>query len=119
MEEALAAYGRAADYEVAEVTTAATFQIADLYHRFSKDLFDSERPSGLNAAELEQYEILLEEQAYPFEEQAIELHEVNAQRTKEAIYDEWVQASLEKLAELMPMRYAKHELGEAFVLTIQ
>jgi TolA-binding protein len=119
MEDALAAYGRAADYEVAEVTTAATFQIADLYHQFSKDLFDSERPSGLNATELEQYDILLEEQAYPFEEQAIELHEVNARRTKEAIYDEWIQASLVKLAELMPVRYAKQELGEALVLAIQ
>ena len=119
MEDALAAYGRAADYEVAEVTTAATFQIADLYHRFSKDLFDSERPPGLDAAELEQYDILLEEQAYPFEEQAIELHEVNSARTKDGIYDEWVQASLAKLAELMPVRYAKRELGEDLVVAIE
>ena len=118
MEDALAAYGKAADYEVAEVTTAATYQIADLYHHFSKELFDSERPNGLNAAELEQYEILLEEQAYPFEEQAIELHEVNATRTKEGLYDEWIQASLRKLAELMPVRYAKRELGEDLVVAI-
>jgi tetratricopeptide (TPR) repeat protein len=118
MEDALAAYGRAADYEVAEVTTAATFQIADLYHHFSKELFDSERPAGLNAGELEQYDILLEEQAYPFEEQAIELHEVNSARTKEGIYDEWIQSSLQKLAELMPVRYAKRELGEDLVVAI-
>ena len=118
MEEALDAYGRAADYEVAEVTTAATFQIAELYNRFSQDLFDSERPANLNAAELEQYDILLEEQAYPFEEKAIELHEVNAARTGSGVYDEWVQASLAKLALLMPVRYAKDEQGEAVVATI-
>ena len=103
---------------MAEVTTAATFQIAELYNRFSQDLFDSERPANLNAAELEQYDILLEEQAYPFEEKAIELHEVNAARTGSGVYDEWVQASLAKLALLMPVRYAKDEQGEAVVATI-
>lgn len=119
MEDALDAYGRAADYGVAEVTTASNYQIAELYNRFSQDLFDSERPPGLSADELEQYDILLEEQAYPFEEQAIELHEVNAQRTAEGVYDEWVQASLAKLAELMPVRYAKEELGESLVAVIR
>ena len=39
---------------------------------------DSERPKELSKVELEQYNVLLEEQAFPFEEKAIELHEVNA-----------------------------------------
>ena len=118
MERALSAYGAAADYGVAEVTTAATFEIADLYHSLSQDLFDSERPTDLTPLELAQYDILLEEQAYPFEEQAIDLHEVNAARTVQGIYDEWVRKSLGALAVLLPVRYAKVEEGEQFVTAI-
>lgn len=112
MEELLDAYGRAADYGVAEVTTAATFRIAEVYHRFSKDLMDSQRPAGLDELELEQYEILLEEQAFPFEEKSIELHELNAARANDGVYDEWVRRSFEELASLMPARYAKAEKTE-------
>lgn len=119
MEDALAAFGRAVDYGVAEVTTAATYEIAELYNGLSRDLFDSERPEDLSALELDQYEILLEEQAFPFEEQAIELHELNAARTAEGIYDEAVRKSLNALAQLMPVRYAKIELGEPYVVAIQ
>jgi tetratricopeptide (TPR) repeat protein len=115
MEDALAAYGKAADYGVAEVTTAANYEIAELYHSLSKDLYASERPAELTAEELEQYDILLEEQAFPFEEEAIELHETNAARTAEGVYDEWVKKSLAALVELLPGRYAKAEIGETLV----
>lgn len=118
MEAALEAYGRAAEYGVAEVTTAATYELAELYHGLSRDLFDSERPAELTAVELAQYDLLLEEQAYPFEEQAIELHELNAARTAEGVYDEWVAQSLAALAELVPVRYAKQEMGERFVRAV-
>jgi hypothetical protein len=119
MEEALAAYGKAADYGVGEVTTAANYEIAELYHALSKDLYASERPPELTGEELEQYGILLEEQAFPFEEEAIELHETNAARTVEGIYDQWVQKSLAALVELLPGRYAKSEIGESFVEAIR
>jgi TolA-binding protein len=119
MEAALAAYGKAADYGVAEVTTAANYEIAELYHTLSKDLYASERPRELNKDELEQYNILLEEQAFPFEEQAIKLHETNAARTAEGLYDQWVQKSLAALVELMPGRYAKAEIGESLVEAIR
>ena len=119
MQEALAAYGRAADYGVAEVTTAANYEIAELYHALSKDLYASERPPELTADELEQYDILLEEQAFPFEEEAIDLHETNAARTADDVYDQWVKKSLAALAELSPGRYAKAEIGETLVEAIR
>jgi TolA-binding protein len=119
MKDALAEYGKAADYGVAEVTTAANYEIAELYHSLSKDLFASQRPPELSKDELEQYNILLEEQASPFEEQAIKLHEVNAARTADGIYDQWVQKSLTALAELLPARYAKPEIGETLVAAIR
>jgi TolA-binding protein len=119
MEAALASYRRAVDYGLADVTTAATYEIAELYHALGRDLIASERPAELQADELSQYEILLEEQAFPFEEQAIEVHEVNVARIADGVYDEWVRASLEALAELMPVRYAKQEINEQLVSAVR
>jgi cellulose synthase operon protein C len=119
MEAALKAYEQAADYQVADVTTAATFESAELYRQLGKDLMSSERPRNLNKDELEQYDVLLEEQAFPFEEKAIKLHEVNAARTKDGTYDEWVQKSFAALAQLNPGRYGKAEIGEQQVESIR
>jgi len=119
MEAALKAYTQAADYQVAEVTTAATFESAELYRQLGKDLMGSERPKGLSKDELEQYDVLLEEQAFPFEEKAIQIHQVNTARTKDGTYDEWVQKSFTALAQLNPGRYAKAEISERQVDAIR
>jgi tetratricopeptide (TPR) repeat protein len=119
MEAALKAYEAAADYQVADVTSAATVESAELYRQLGKDLMSSERPKNLKKDELEQYDVLLEEQAFPFEEKAIKLHEVNAARTKDGTYDEWVQKSFAALAQLNPGRYAKVEIGEQQIESIR
>jgi hypothetical protein len=118
MEEVLSAYGRAAEYGIAEVTTAATFRLGEVYQQFGRDLMQSERPRDLDADALEQYELLLEEQAFPFEEKAIELYEANAGRTADGVFDEWVQRSFVALAELVPARYAKLERSEDVVTSL-
>ena len=112
MEEALKAYAVATDYGVADVTTAATYRIATVYHDFSKALIASERPRKLNKLEREQYNVLLEEQAFPFEEKATELHEANARRAATGIYDAWVQNSFDALRVLRPVRYGKTERSD-------
>jgi TolA-binding protein len=115
METALKAYAAATDYGVAEVTTAATWHTAELYRDFGKAMLTSQRPKGLKKDELEQYDVLLEEQAFPFEEKAIELHELNAGRAASGIYDRWVRASFESLAQLRPARYARSERSEGTI----
>jgi len=112
LEDAMAAYKRAADYQVAEVTTAATYEMAELYRTLAHDVMNSERPKNLKGEELEEYNSLLEEQVFPFEEQAIKAHEINTVRAKDGIYDEWVQKSFKVLAELKPARYGKTELTQ-------
>jgi tetratricopeptide (TPR) repeat protein len=119
MEAALKGYEQAADYQVAEVTTAATYESAELYRQLGKDLMSSQRPANLKKDELEQYDVLLEEQAFPFEEKAIKLHEVNVARAKDGDYDEWVQKSYAALAQLNPGRYGKVEIGEQLVESIR
>lgn len=113
MQIALKAYDRAADYGVAEFTTAATFRIAEVYNSLSRDLLASERPKGLSPLEFEQYNVLLEEQAFPFEEKAIAIHETNVRRVANDVYDEWVKKSFEQLSKLRPVRYAKSEKSES------
>jgi tetratricopeptide (TPR) repeat protein len=119
MERALTIYGQALDYGVAEVTTAATYGMAEMYRQLAADLISSERPKGLDADAREQYDVLLEEQAFPFEEKAIELHEANTRRTSDGVYDEWIQHSFDVLAKLKPARYAKAEIGEEYVPSIR
>jgi hypothetical protein len=118
MDDALAAYRAAGEYGIADITTASTYRAAQIYSELGKALMNSERPKGLSALELDQYNVLLEEQAYPFEEQAIALHEANAHRAAETIYDDWVKKSFADLSKLLPGRYAKAEKGEAYVDTI-
>lgn len=113
MEEALRAYALASEAGVAEVTTAATFHTGALYQDFGKALITSARPKKLNKAELEQYNVMLEEQAFPFEEKAIELFEANTRRAASGLYDTWVQRSYAALAQLKPVRYGKTERAEA------
>ena len=109
-EQALAGYSRAAQYGIADVTTAAGWAMADLYRDLGKSLLESERPPSLSAEEREAYDVLLEEQAFPFEEKAIEIHEANARRAADGVYDQWVRKSYTSLAELKPARYARTEL---------
>lgn len=106
---AVKAYQKTASYGVAEYATEAGYRIADLYAQLSTDLMDAERPPGLSELEQSQYDLLLEEQAFPFEEKAIDIHEQNARRSWNGLYDEWVRKSFDALKSLLPARYNKPE----------
>lgn len=99
------------DYEVPEIISASTFQIAQVYRSLAQDLMLSERPSELNELQLEQYNILLEEQAYPFEEQALEIYKINLSKVPDGQFDEWIQLSLTALEKMNPAEY-KREFKE-------
>ena len=118
MEMAMAAFEGLVGYEVAEVTAAATYYIAEIYFDFSEALLTSERPAGLSDTEKIDYELVIEEEAYPFEEQAIEVHEKNFELLAGGIYNPWIQQSLDKLAVLMPGRYAKNEISGGYLGSI-
>ena len=119
MKAALERYTQAVQIGVLEFTTSATFRIAELYSEFSKGLMASQRPEGLDELELEEYEYLLEDQAFPLEEAAIEVHQTNAGRTYDGLYDQWVKKSYGSLADLMPAQYAKYEKQVSYVDAIR
>src|SRR5262249_38147148 len=57
----------------------------------------------------------LEEEAFPFEEKAIEVHVKNLESLQAGVLNPWTEKSLAKLAELMPGRYAKNEMSGGFL----
>jgi len=118
MKKSLKAYQQAMAYQVAEVSTQATYEVAEIYNDFSRALMKSQRPKGLSADALEQYDILLEEQAFPFEEKAIEIHQANLKHLQQGIYDEWIKKSLQQLQKLQPIRYAKSERVDSHVSSL-
>jgi outer membrane protein assembly factor BamD (BamD/ComL family) len=118
MDTAMQGFESLVDYEVAEVTAAATFYIAEIYFEFSAALVNSERPTGLSEAQKVDYEMVIEEEAFPFDERAIAVHEKNFELLASGIYNTWVQNSLDKLAGLMPGRYAKNEISGGYLGSI-
>ncbi|MEW5755660.1 MAG: tetratricopeptide repeat protein [Pseudomonadota bacterium] len=118
MQKTVAAYGRAVEYKVGEVTSASVYRLAEVYRHFAAELLGSERPAEIDAEEAEMYNVMLEEQAFPFEEKALSIHESNMRLIPQGVYDQWVKASMRALAELNPGRYAKQELIEYYVNTL-
>jgi len=111
VEAAIQALEKAAAYGYTDITTAATFELGAVYQAFAKALMDSQRPGNLSPEEREQYDILLEEQALPFEEKAIAAHEVNLKRVAQGIYDPSIAQSVTALGVLSPAKYGKRETG--------
>src|SRR5437016_737276 len=75
MDATIAALGRLVNYEIAEVTAAATYYMAETYSNFSRSLLESERPADLKPEDLEEFKNNLDEAAFPFEEKDINVHE--------------------------------------------
>jgi hypothetical protein len=114
MDVAIEAMGRLEGYEIADVTAAATYYMAETYFDLSRALAESERPADLDPADRAEYELVLEEESFPFEEKAIDFHEKNLELLQAGVFNAWIEKSLDKLAELMPGRYAKHERSSGF-----
>ena len=102
-------------FEVGDVTAAATYYLAEIYYNFSRSLAESERPGDLNDMEMEEYELALEDQIFPFEEKAISVHSKNLELISVGVYSSWIDKSLDRLGSLMPARYAKFEQGTGFI----
>ncbi len=115
LQQAVRLFGQASVYGIAETTTEATHSIAVIYNTFSQALLNSDRPHELNDDELEQYEILLEDQAFPFEEKAIEFFEANLARIKTGLYDSWIHQSHIQLKLLYPAKYQRKVKVDAYI----
>jgi outer membrane protein assembly factor BamD (BamD/ComL family) len=119
MDAALAALAALVEYEVADVTAAATFYTAEAYAEFARALTQSERPAELSESELRDYDAALEDEALQFEERAIEVHEKNLELVRVGVWNAWVERSLAQLSVLVPGRYAKPEESSGFLDSLE
>ena len=88
--------------------TEVLFRMAAALENFKDSLINSERPSELTKEELEEYNFLLEEKAYPYDEQAVKAYEkvIHVGRNT-MVFNQWVQNSLERLSILRPALYKR------------
>ncbi|MFO7528793.1 MAG: outer membrane protein assembly factor BamD [Marinobacter sp.] len=107
LEAARARFAQAERFGGGAVLSEILFRRAELYRKLAQDLMASEVPAELNEMEAMQYRMLLEEEAYPFEEKALKLHAENHGRIAEIGYDDWIGRSLEALARMHPGRYER------------
>src|SRR5215470_4248949 len=115
MDTATKAFARLVDYQVGEVTAAATFYMAEIYANFSQALRESERPADLGANDLKDYEQQLAAAAQPLDAKAVGVHEKNLELMRRGLNNPWTQKSLERLAALKPDTYARAEISSGFL----
>src|SRR2546421_13088199 len=89
--------------------------MAETYFNVSRSVVESERPTDLKPEQLAEFEMDLDETAFPFEEKAIRVHEKNMELLHAGVFNPWTEKSLSRLTELMPGRYAKNETSSGFL----
>jgi tetratricopeptide (TPR) repeat protein len=119
MDTATKAFGGLVEYQVGEVTAAATFYLAEIYANFSQALRESERPADLGADALKDYDQQLAAAAHPLEDKAIAVHEKNLELMRRGLNNAWTQKSLDRLAALKPDAYARAEISSGFLGSLE
>lgn len=110
LQEVIRNFVTAGSYRIAGVSTASNYFIGSALEQFKDGILLSPRPETLSPEELEEYELILQEMAYPFEEKALEAYRVNVERVVElGILDPWIEKSYQRLAELAPWAYNREE----------
>ncbi|WP_321371805.1 hypothetical protein [uncultured Desulfuromusa sp.] len=72
----------------------------------------------MSPIELEEYELAIEEQAYPFEERAIEVHQSNLELLSLDVYNQWIEKSLQKLARFIRGAIFKTEEESEIIVSL-
>ncbi len=103
----LANYQAVLDVGALEYTSKGQLRMAQHYEVLARDLMASSVPKGLNELETEQYQLLLEEQAFPFEEKAIALHEENLKLGWQFGWAAAINESLDALKSLSPGQFSR------------
>lgn len=110
LQNATQRYEAAAEYNILEFVTMSSVKIADLYQQLAFDLRKVSPPRGLTSEEQTMYAEIIEEQAFPFEQLALELHFGNVERAWKGSFDRWINSSFEAMKRLSPSRFDKQEV---------
>jgi tetratricopeptide (TPR) repeat protein len=101
-------YTDIARYGIIGLLPRIYFQMGTILENFRDSILEAERPKDLTEEEMKEYNFLLEERAYPYEEQAVKAYEMGLEvGKKQVVRDEWVDKSLERLIYLRPAIYKR------------
>jgi len=103
-------YQLAAEYGILEFITLSSYKIGLLYRQFANELRTTPGPDGLSEGDQTIYAQIIEEQAAPFDQLAVELHQANIQRAWDGAFNEWIDKSFDEMKVLSPERFNKNEL---------
>jgi len=120
MERAVTLYTEAIESRYADVVTASSFRLGEIFEDFKSSLLSASIPRHLTEKEREEYRFQIEEKAFPFEERAVEAYSSNVRRVQNqnSPYNEWIKKSYERLAELRPSLFRRPERSERIVTGI-
>ena len=110
LQEVIGNFVEAGKYNIAEVSTASNYYIGLALEEFKDSILNSPKPDGLTPQELEEYALLLQEKAYPFEEKALKAYRINVDRAVVLqILNPWIEKSYQRLANLAPWAFEREE----------
>ena len=88
----------------------ASYKMGFLYRQFADDLRKVPVPEGLSTSDQQTYIAIIEEQAGPFDQLALELHQANIERAWRGQFNNWISQSYGEMKNLNPQRFNKTEL---------
>lgn len=107
LEDLIKDYSQLAKSAEAELQVEIFFQTGIAFENFRDSILKAEKPKDLSKNELEEYNFLLEEKAYPYEEQAVKAYEKSLKAGRANAFREWVEKDIERLAVLRPALYMR------------
>jgi tetratricopeptide (TPR) repeat protein len=110
LENALSRFQASAEFGILEFVTMSSFKIGFLYRQFALDLRGAPIPNGLSAEDKKIYADIIEEQAQPFDQLAVEVQQTNIDRAWQGQFDQWIGKSFDEMKVLLPSRFNKPEL---------
>ena len=110
LEEASGHYQQAADFGFLETVNESSFKIAQMYTQLAQAINRSPVPKKLKAKDKDTYRNILQQQAIPLKQTAIDLHVANLEHAWEGKFNTWIEQSFLQLRMLQPERFNKTEL---------
>ena len=101
-------YKKVHRFAVKEWNIASRYRIGNLYQRLAESLYEAEVPSDIayDPEQEEMYQVLIEDYAMPFEEEAIKNYEtVIKEAREEKIVNKWTVLTLKELSKYKPSEY--------------
>jgi tetratricopeptide (TPR) repeat protein len=114
LDSAVKQYQLATDYGILEFVTMSSYKIAGLYQTFASELRTSPKPAGMSSDDQNVYAEIIEEQAKPFDELAVELYQANIDRAWDGKFNEWIDKSFTEIKKLLPERFNKNEVTVSY-----